>query len=101
MARYRLSTTADAKIASIYEYSILKFGEAQADAYFLGMHDLFALLASNPRMGRAEPELGVGIRRFLHEAHIVIYRPVEGGILVLDLLGVREKIKPLSNPHQD
>jgi plasmid stabilization system protein ParE len=58
------------------------------------MHDLFALLASNPRMGRAEPELGVGIHRFLYEAHIIFYKPVEDGILILDLLGVKEKFKP-------
>lgn len=101
MARYRLSTAADDKIASIYEYSVLNFGDVQADAYFLEMHDLFDLLASNPRMGREEPELGVGIRRFLYQAHIVLYRSVEGGILVLDVFGVREKIKPPANPSED
>lgn len=100
MARYRLSNTADQKITSIYEYSVLKFGEVQADAYFLGMHDLFDLLASNPSMGREEPELGEGVRRFLYEAHLVLYRPVTDGILILDLLGARQKLKPSSGKSE-
>ncbi|RYE54827.1 MAG: type II toxin-antitoxin system RelE/ParE family toxin [Rhizobiaceae bacterium] len=91
MARYRLSRIADQKIESIYEYSILRFGEAQADSYFLGLHDLFELLASNPLMGQEEPELGDGIRRFLYEAHIVFYRPMSDGVLILDLKGVRQR----------
>jgi len=70
MARYRLSGVADRKIEAIYEYSTRHFGEAQADSYFLGLHDLFELLANNPLMGQEEPELGDGIRRFLYEAHM-------------------------------
>lgn len=91
MARYRLSRIADQKIDSIYEYSILRFGEAQADSYFLGLHDLFELLANNPLMGQEEPDLGDGIRRFLYEAHIVFYRPISDGVLILDLKGVRQR----------
>lgn len=91
MARYRLSRIADQKIESIYEYSILRFGEAQADSYFLGLHDLFDLLAGNPLMGQEEPDLGDGIRRFLYEAHIIFYRPMSDGVLILDLKGVRQR----------
>jgi toxin ParE1/3/4 len=91
MARYRLTSVADQKIESIYEYSILHFGETQADSYFLGLHDLFGLLASNPQMGQEEPDLGDGIRRFLYEAHIVFYRPVTDGVLIVDLKGVRQQ----------
>ncbi|MDB5556702.1 MAG: toxin-antitoxin system toxin RelE/ParE family protein [Rhizobium sp.] len=101
MARYRLSSVADGKIAFIYEYSVLTFGEAQADVYFLGMHDLFALLASNPSMGREEPALGQGIRRFLYQAHLIFYRQVVDGILILDVLGVRQKPRPLSSSSED
>jgi toxin ParE1/3/4 len=99
MARYRLSNAADKKIASIYEYSVLKFGEAQADSYFLGLHDLLDLLATNPSMGREQPDFGADTRRFLYEAHLVLYRPVADGIFVLDILGVRQK--PLSGPPKD
>jgi hypothetical protein len=39
MARYRLSNLADQKIAAVYEYSLLQFGETQTDVYFLRLHD--------------------------------------------------------------
>ena len=48
MARCRLTGVAGQKIESIYEYSVLRFAEAQAGDYFLGLHDLFELLANNP-----------------------------------------------------
>ncbi|MCB1448449.1 MAG: type II toxin-antitoxin system RelE/ParE family toxin [Rhizobiaceae bacterium] len=101
MARYRLSNTADRKIAAIYEYSFLTFGETRADAYFLGMHDLFGLLAANPLMGREEAELGEGVRRFPDEAHLVFYRPLTDGVLILDLFGVRQKPRSFSGKFED
>ena len=91
MARYRLSNVADQKIEAIYEYSLLNFGEARADAYFLALHDLFDLLGANPLMGREELKLGDQVRRFFHLSHIVFYRPTPDGVLILDLMGVRQR----------
>ena len=101
MARYRLSNLADQKIASIYEYSIVNFGETQADAYFLSLHELFELLAANPLMGREEPELGDGIRRFVHQAHVVFYTSDSDGVLILDIRGSRQAPQTLhqNNPR--
>jgi plasmid stabilization system protein ParE len=65
------------------------------------MHDLLGLLAANPSMGREAPEIGEGTRRFLYEAHLVFYRPVADGIFVLDILGVRQRQKPLSGTSED
>jgi toxin ParE1/3/4 len=90
MARYSLSQTADEKITAIYEYSVLHFGEMQADKYFLGMHALFGVLAERPFLGRRSDELGEGTRRVVYKAHVIFYRPVSGGILVVDLFGVRQ-----------
>ena len=98
MARYRLSNIADQKIASIYEYSVLNFGETQADEYFLGLHDIFELLADNPLLGREALELGADIRRFLYQAHLVFYRPVSDVVLILDFRGTRQKPKSQSTP---
>jgi plasmid stabilization system protein ParE len=63
MARYSLSRAADDKIAAIYEYSVLQFGERQADKYFLGLHDIFEALAERPNLGprRDEPDYGGGL----------------------------------------
>jgi toxin ParE1/3/4 len=90
MAHYRLSQLADEKIAAIYEYSVLHFGESQADEYFLGLHALFDVLAERSFLGRRSDELGEGLRRFVYKVHVIFYRPVSDGILVVDLFGVRQ-----------
>jgi toxin ParE1/3/4 len=92
MASYRLTKTADKKIAVIYEYSLQHFGEAQADTYFLGMHGAFHLLADRPDLGRPSAELGEGVRRFLYRSYILFYKSTSYGILVLDIFGVRQDI---------
>lgn len=90
MARYRLSATADDKISAIYEYSFLHFGSDQADLYFMGLHRLLETLAETPLLGRPDKNLGSDIRRFVYERHVVFYKAVAGGILVLDVFGVRQ-----------
>lgn len=95
MASYRLTKTADNKIAVIYEYSLQHFGEAQADAYFLAMHGAFNLLAEQPDLGRPSAELGDGVRRFLYRSHILFYRSISYGILMLDIFGVRQDMSNL------
>lgn len=91
MARYELSNLADQKIAAIYEYSIAQFGEHKADEYFLGLHGLFEALALNPMIGREEVELGEGIRRFPYQSHLVFYKAVSRGVLILHIRSARQK----------
>jgi toxin ParE1/3/4 len=90
MARYSLSRVADEKISEIYEYSLLHFGEKQADDYFLGMHALFDVLAQRPFLGRVSEELGLETQRFIYRAHVIFYRPVNDGIFVIDIFGSRQ-----------
>lgn len=90
MAHYRLSKVADKKIYDIYEYSILRFGENRADEYFIGMHEMFAILAERPLLGRECPDVGNGIRRFIYHSHIIYYRADAEGILVVDIFGDRQ-----------
>jgi toxin ParE1/3/4 len=90
MAHYRLSRAADEKISAIYEYSVLRFGEDQADDYFLGMHGVFQVLAERPLLGRQCRDLGDGIRRFLYQSHVIFYRPAANGIFIIDIFGERQ-----------
>jgi hypothetical protein len=52
-------------------------------------------------MGREEPQVGEGVRRFLYEAHLIFYRTVTDGIFVLDVVGTRQRQKPLSGTSED
>lgn len=41
---------------------------------------MFDLAASNPKMGRARPDVGLGIRTVVVSSYVVFYRVVSGGI---------------------
>jgi toxin ParE1/3/4 len=90
MARYRLSETADAKISAIYEYSLLQFGENQADRYFLGMHKTFEILAGEPYLGSRSTNLDSDIRQFVYKSHIIFYKPISDGIFIVDIFAARQ-----------
>ena len=89
MASYRLTNRAEAKLAAIYEYSILHWGRARARDYLTELHHAFSLLAENPRMGRDIGELRRGVRRHVHASHVIYYRAERSGVLILDVLGER------------
>ncbi|WP_081606788.1 type II toxin-antitoxin system RelE/ParE family toxin [Asticcacaulis benevestitus] len=76
------------KLERIYEYSLLKFGAQQADAYYKALHETFDLLAAMPLMGREFR----GRRRHEHAEHIIFYRPTRDGILIVQLLHKSENV---------
>lgn len=82
MTGYRLSDEADRRLAEIYRYSLVTFGEAQADKYFTSLHEVFETLARNPELGRHFHEY----RRHEHQSHVVFYKSEEPGILIVQVL---------------
>lgn len=88
MAVYRLAKAADAKLEQIYEYSLLTFGERQADAYYHSLHETFDFLAARPLIGREFR----GRRRHEHAEHVIFYRQVQNGIFVVQILHRNENI---------
>jgi toxin ParE1/3/4 len=86
MAGYRLSRKAEERLAEIYAYSLLTFGEAQADLYFDSLHHAFELLQANSALGKAL-ERRANMRCFVHRRHTIYYVSDETSIMVLDILG--------------
>jgi toxin ParE1/3/4 len=95
MAAYELSQAADRDLTEIYVYSFQQFGEAQADAYLVALGECMAQLAEAPRLGRAIDHLRSGYRRFEHQSHVIFYRVVDRGILVVRVL--HERMDPVRN----
>lgn len=50
MNNYLLTREAKEDLWRIYEYGVYKFGETQAEKYFLILHECFSKIASNPFM---------------------------------------------------
>ena len=74
---------------AIYEYSLLKFGEGQADQHLMALHDWFDLLASQPAMGRAFHDY----RRHEHGRYVIFYRPEKTGTWIAQILHRSEEIE--------
>ncbi len=83
MGRYRLSSAAASDIETIYLRGIAEFGERQADAYHHELHQALEMLAAYPAAARERSELGAGIRVHPKSAHLIAYRIVNDGILVV------------------
>ena len=94
MAVYKLSLSAEAKLAEIYEYSLLTFGERQADKYYQALHDTFDLLVQAPGMGRTFRDF----RRHDHGAHAIFYEPMDGGIFISQIYHHSEDIERRLQP---
>ena len=86
MASYELSEDADALLAEIFEYSIRKFGLRTARRYLKGLHKAFQLLADSPRIGTSQQRILPGVWRLAYESHVIYYRPMTAGVLIVDIL---------------
>lgn len=86
MAGYELTEKADSRLEEIYSYSVLTFGLETARRYLDGMHQAFELLAQNPHLGTDQTWIASGYRRLVHELHVIYYRVLEAGVLIVDVL---------------
>lgn len=89
MSRYVLTRRAEADIIDILTYSIENFGRRKALEYQSGLENCFELLAENPLMGRAAPQIDSRVRRHEHESHIILYECSEEGVIILALVHKR------------
>lgn len=86
MAVYRLTSSAEADISEIYEYSVSNFGILRADTYLDELFDAFALLADSPLLGVDVRNLKPGYRRHIHVSHLIYYRISGADIEILRIL---------------
>lgn len=92
---YKLSNLAVEDFTAIYEYTLLNFGETQADTYTENLESTFHLLYSSPLMGYESPEIADGVRRHDHQRHAIFYRPQDDEIFVIRIL--HQQMEPLKH----
>lgn len=86
MSGFTLSRLAEADLESIAEYTLHRWGEAQAEKYLEEMEACCRMLASNPQLGRACDDIRPGLRRIERGEHIVFYRTTAAGVFVVRVL---------------
>ncbi len=78
----------------IYDFSELRFGRYQAEAYLAGLERTFGLLADFPGIGTSADELVTGYRRFRFQSHYVFYTQEPDHLLIRALIHVRQDLRP-------
>lgn len=94
MARYTLLRRAQSDLLGIRDY-ILRDNPARAVTFVDELLDRCQLLADNPLMGRARPELKPGLRSFPHGDYVIFYRPLRDSVSVVRVLHGAREAKPL------
>lgn len=83
---YKLSNLAADDFAGVYEYTLLNFGELQADAYTDDLDKILNLLSESPLMGYECTEVASNARRHDQQKHAIFYRRRERDIFVIRIL---------------
>jgi toxin ParE1/3/4 len=86
MATIHISARAKTDLLEIGAYTQRSWGETQMLRYLDGLERCIKILARNPGLGRACGWIRPGLHRFEQGRHVVFYRHIEGGILVVRFL---------------
>jgi toxin ParE1/3/4 len=90
MVRVELSPLARQDLLAIWD-CIAGHNETAADQIIDLFDAAFALIAANPTMGEARPDLGEDVRIFTMKNYVAIFRYLENGIHVARIVhGARE-----------
>ena len=81
-------------LSDIWKYTAEKWSENQADTYYRMLINAFNEIAEKPEIGRRYTEVKENLLGFRAEKHIVFYRIIENGdILIIRILHERMDLK--------
>jgi toxin ParE1/3/4 len=90
MSHYRLTGQAQTDLDEIWLY-IAEHNIPAADRFLDILDERFVLLAGQPLLGRARPELAPNLRSLSVGNYVIFYRPIDDGIEVARVLrGARD-----------
>jgi toxin ParE1/3/4 len=94
MAKYRLTIKAVEDLTSIWNYTLEKWSEKQADKYYNLLVDNFNEIARNPQLGKNYSDVVENISGFRVGRHIIFYKQVlDSEIVVIRILHEQMDLK--------
>ncbi|EHR39659.1 type II toxin-antitoxin system RelE/ParE family toxin [Alishewanella jeotgali] len=91
-AKFTLSARAD--LAEIKCYSLEQWGPLQAKSYLHTIKQATELLAEQPRLGKARPDIKINAYSFPVKSHVIYYLAYPEYITVFAVLGESMLPKP-------
>lgn len=90
MPTYELTRAAAPDLEELFEASLERFGHTRTERYVDELKSFLDLLGENPGLGTSAEDTRAGYRRFPHQSHIVFYRTMpNGGVLIVRVLHER------------
>ena len=94
MAKYNLTNKAVDDLTNIWDYTIDKWSENQADKYYFILLDNFDEIANNPDLGKNYPGVNENLMGFKTGRHIIFYYKIDDdGIEILRILHEQMDLK--------
>ncbi|HET6558608.1 MAG TPA: type II toxin-antitoxin system RelE/ParE family toxin [Prolixibacteraceae bacterium] len=81
MAKFKLTIKAVDDLAQIWNYTIHKWSENQADKYYQMLIDNFIEIANNPDLGKSYSGVIENLWGFKVGRHIIFYRKIEDDVV--------------------
>jgi toxin ParE1/3/4 len=88
-----LSPQAEEDLAGILQYTLEKWGEAQAYAYRAVLDKVLLTIRQHPQIGHGRPGLSAAHRIFPAGRHFIVYRPGDAAVCVSRILHERMDIR--------
>lgn len=88
-----VSPRAQADIDDIWEYTVRRWGERQAEAYIGLIKEGVDAIAENPAVGRPCDDVRPGYRRYLVGSHVLFYRVRTDDVAVIRILHQRMDVE--------
>ena len=99
---YHLTRDADADLDEIWWYIAEESGVPEvAQRLVEGITERFDTLSSHPYMGRARPDIRIGLRSHRVGSYLILYRVIEPDVLILRVLHGRRDIGSLFTSADD
>ena len=86
MASFLLTPAAQADLDDIWDYTVERWGVAQAERYIREIQATCDALGNGKMVGRSAEEIRTGYRRYPAGSHVVFSRQVESTIEIVRVL---------------
>ncbi|MGL4976274.1 MAG: type II toxin-antitoxin system RelE/ParE family toxin [Bosea sp. (in: a-proteobacteria)] len=89
MSRYVLSPKAQADLEDIWDFTVERWGIAQAELYLRRLQTAIELVGRQPQLAQSAETVRAGYFKFAAGSHVLFFRRIPDGIDVVRILHSR------------